>query len=108
MNEYFFFRIAILFDIDIINKLDKTSPILFSVISSIIEPLRTGLHMELSQKLTATDALMKENVTKLMTSKVSVMKLTILVEKQVKLAYLTYIFLDILQKFADLYTSKVC
>lgn len=37
----------------------------------MIEPFKAQLHAEMAQKLTATDALMRENIAKLVRSKVS-------------------------------------
>ena len=36
-----------------------------------MDPLKEQLHMEIAQKLTATDALMKENLSKIVQSRVS-------------------------------------
>jgi hypothetical protein len=42
----------------------------FLALVSTLEPIKHQLHIEMAQKLTSTDDLMKENITKLVHSKV--------------------------------------
>ena len=39
-------------------------------LAGILDPLKEKIHTELAQKLTATDSLMKENINKLLRSRV--------------------------------------
>ena len=45
---------------------------LVTALISTVEPLKHQLHIEMTQKLTSTDHLLKENITKLVHSKVIV------------------------------------